>query len=74
VRLTLKVVMKNNRDFMDVILIYVWLCVCSKSHVLLVYEKTYCTPRISTYLLGVDFLVTGDFYTPTDLYLIIFIA
>ena len=35
-------VMKNNRDFVDVILIYVWVGVCSKSHGLLVYEKTYC--------------------------------
>jgi len=59
---------------MDVILIYVWVFVCSKSHVLLVYEKTYCTSRICKCLLGVDFLMTEDFYTPTNFYQIIFVA
>ena len=73
-RLVLKVVMKNNRDFVDAILIYVWVCVCSKSHVLLVYEQTYCTSRVSKYLPGVEFLMTEDFYTPTNFYLIIFVA
>ena len=60
-RVALKVVMKNNREFVDVILIYVWVCVCSKSHVLLVYEQTYCTSRISKFLCEVEFLMTEDF-------------
>jgi hypothetical protein len=67
--------MKNNSYFVDVILIfYVWVCVCSKSHGLLVYEKIYCTSRIGKYLLGVEFLMIEDFYVPTNFYLIIFVA
>jgi hypothetical protein len=74
VRLVLKVVTKNNRDFLNVILIYVWVCVCSKSHGRLFMKRLNCTRRISKYLLGVEFLMPEDFYTPTNFYLIIFIA
>ena len=74
VRLVVKVVMKNNRDFVDVILIFVWVCVCSKSHGLLVYHEAFCTSPIGKYLLGVEFLMAEDIYTPANFYLIVFVA
>jgi len=73
VSLVLKVVTKNNRDFGDVILIYVWVCVCSKSHGLLVYEKT--VRRVSVNIcLGLSFLCLKIFAHPQIFILSSFVA